>query len=152
MKPSLLMPSECQVLQEKGRKGKKPWLLIIVAVFALKILCGGPGKGGNPNEEYSAGFLCAVTTQEPQIGSQEGLKSHELTPVIPLGGQMLLPGCAGNNEDQEHPERCSESFQALAAQAGVGAGPVLAQGFFLSQTYPPILQNVETHGKVEAIL
>lgn len=34
----------------------------------------------------------------------------------------------------------------------VGAGPVLAQGFILSQTFPPILQNVETQGKVEAVL
>lgn len=87
-------------------------------MFALKILCGGPGKGRNPNEEYSAGFLCAVTTQEPQILSQEVLKSHELTAVIPLGGQMLLPGCGWNNEDEEHPERCSQSFQASAAEAG----------------------------------
>lgn len=92
MKPSLLMPSECQVLQERGRRGKKKkWLLITVAVFALKILCGGPGKGGNPNEEYSAGFLCAVTTQEPQIVSQGGFEKPQVDPCDTFGRSNVTP-------------------------------------------------------------
>lgn len=135
MKPSLLMPSECRVLErERKKKNLKKWLLIIVAVFALKILYGGPGKGGNPNEEYSAGFLCAVSTQEPQLVSQEVVERHKLTPVIPLGGQMLLPGWGGNNEDQEHPE----SFQASAAEEGGGCRSCPCSRF-----YP--LPNLPTH-------
>ncbi|RLV94634.1 hypothetical protein DV515_00013055 [Chloebia gouldiae] len=33
---------------------------------------------------------------------------------------MLFPGYGGNNEDREHPERWSESFQASATEAGGG--------------------------------
>lgn len=135
---AIRMPGAAGEGEKRKKKKIKKWLLIIVAVFALKILCGGPGKGGNPNEEYSAGFLCAVTTQEPQLVSQEVVESHELTPVIPLGGQMLLPGWGGDNEDQEHSERCSESFQVYPAEAGGGCRSCPCSGF-----YP--LPNLPTH-------